>query len=32
MLSHGIKSAPALELDDGTVLDFTAAVKWANAQ
>ena len=32
MLSHGIKSAPALELDDGTILDFTAAVKWANAQ
>lgn len=32
MLSNGIKSAPALKLDDGTVLDFAAAVKWANAQ
>lgn len=27
----GIKSLPYLQLDDGTLLDFGAAVKYANA-
>ena len=29
MLSKGIKSAPALEID-GKVMDFTESVKWVN--
>lgn len=30
MLSHGIKSAPALELEDKTILNFSDAVRWVN--
>lgn len=30
MLSKGIKSAPILQLDDNTILNFTQAVKWVN--
>ena len=30
MLANGIKSAPALQLDDNTILNFTEAVKWVN--
>ena len=32
MISLGIKAAPLLELEDGSRLDFSAAVKWVNAQ
>ena len=28
MLSKGIKGAPALELDDGQILDFSQALAW----
>ena len=28
MLSKGIKSAPALELDDGRIMDFSQALAW----
>jgi len=31
MLAHGIKSAPALEIDNN-ILNFTDAVKWVNEQ
>ncbi len=30
MLSKGIKSAPVLELEDNTILNFTDAVRWVN--
>ena len=30
MLTHGIKAAPALGLEDGTVLNFGDAVRWVN--
>ena len=30
MLSQGIKSAPALQMEDGTILNFTDAVRWVN--
>ena len=32
MTSLGIKSAPTLQLEDNTILNFTEAVKWVNAQ
>ena len=28
MLSKGIKAAPALEMDNGTILDFSKALAW----
>lgn len=28
MLSKGIKSAPALEMEDGRIMDFSAALAW----
>lgn len=30
MLSLGITAAPALQLDDGTILNFSDAIKWVN--
>ena len=30
MLSHGIKAAPALELEDNQILNFSDAVRWVN--
>lgn len=30
MLSHGIKAAPALELEDNRILNFGDAVRWVN--
>ncbi len=30
MLAHGIKSAPALELDNNQILNFSDAVRWVN--
>ena len=30
MLLKGIKSAPVLELEDNTILNFTDAVRWVN--
>ena len=30
MLNKGIKSAPALGLEDGTILNFSDAVRWVN--
>ena len=32
MLSQGIKSAPALRLEDDSILNFADAVKWVNNQ
>ena len=32
MLSHGIKSAPVLEMTDGQLLNFGDAVRWVNEQ
>jgi hypothetical protein len=32
MLSLGIKAAPMLQVEDGTILNFTDAVKWVNMQ
>ena len=32
MLSLGIKAAPMLQVEDGTILNFTDAIKWVNAQ
>ena len=32
MLSLGLKSAPNLQLEDGTILDFSDALKWINEQ
>ena len=31
MLALGLKNAPALQVDDGDMMDFDAAVKWVNA-
>ena len=30
MVSQGIKAAPALQLDNGNILNFADAVKWVN--
>lgn len=30
MLSRGIKAAPALELEDNKILNFSDAVRWVN--
>ena len=32
MLAHGIKAAPALEIEENKVLNFTDAVRWVNEQ
>ncbi len=32
MLAAGIRTAPTLRLNDGTLLQFNDAVKWVNAQ
>ena len=32
MLEHNIKSAPVLRFEDDTLMNFTDAVKWVNAQ
>ena len=30
MLANGIKAAPALQLEDNSILNFTDAVRWVN--
>ena len=32
MMKKGLSSAPALELDDGTLLKFSDAIAWVNSQ
>lgn len=32
MLSRGIKSAPRLELEDGSLLEYTDAIQWVNSK
>lgn len=32
MKLKGLKAAPAIELEDGSILGFADAVKWVNAQ
>ena len=31
MIAMGLKNAPALQVDEGDLMDFAAAVKWVNA-
>lgn len=32
ILGRGLKSIPWLELDDGTLMDFSSAIDWINKQ
>ena len=32
MTAHGIKTAPTLQLEDNTILNFTDAVRWVNSK
>lgn len=32
ILEKGLKSIPWLELDDGTLMDFSSAIDWINKQ
>ena len=32
MMEKGLRAAPALQIDDGEIMNFTAAIKWLNSQ